>query len=159
MMASKIEGTAMWNYESLVRSTLIGISLQLIAQAATSASDDKGSDALKKSRPAQIVPMDGSKIKQLTLTEKAASRLDIQTRMMSEGSGKLTTPYASVVYDSDGGTWVYTLTKPLTYIRQKIVIETIKGDLAYLKSGPPTGTTVVTVGVAELYGTEKGLGH
>ncbi len=149
----------MWNSKRWTRIALAAVALQSISYAALSASDDKTSDAAKKSRPAQIAAIDGSKIKQLTLTEKAANRLDIQTRAMSESAGKLTTPYASVVYDSDGGTWVYALTKPLTFVRQKIVIETIKGELAYLKSGPPTGTTVVTVGVAELYGTEKGLGH
>ncbi len=149
----------MWILKPLTRLALVSVSLLLTIQAAMSASDDKASETIKKSRPAQIVAIDGSKIKQLTLTEKAASRLDIQTRAMVEGTGKLTTPYASVVYDSDGGTWVYVMTKPLTYMRQKIVIETIKGDFAYLKSGPPTGTSVVTVGVAELYGTEKGLGH
>jgi hypothetical protein len=149
----------MWNIKPWTLPALLGVSLQLLGHAAWSAPDNKASEVSKKSRPAQIAVIDGSKIKQLTLTEKAASRLDIQTRVMAEGTGQLTTPYASVVYDSDGGTWVYTVTKPLTYLRQKVVIETIKGDLAYLKSGPPTGTSVVTVGVAELYGTEKGLGH
>jgi hypothetical protein len=149
----------MRNLKRLNLPAVVGLSLQLAATTAMSGSDDNGKEALKKSRPAQIAAIEGSKTKQLTLTEKAANRLDIQTRVMAEGSGKLTTPYASVVYDSDGGTWVYALTKPLTYVRQKIVIETIKGDLAYLKSGPPMGTSVVIVGVAELYGTEKGLGH
>jgi hypothetical protein len=139
-----------------------GVALQLSATAALSASTNgngNGDGANKKNRPAQIAAIDGSKVKQLTLTEKAAKRLDIQTGEVAEGSGKLTAPYASVVYDPGGETWVYTVPKPLTYVRQKVVIETINGDKAYLKNGPPPGTPVVTVGVAELYGTEKGLGH
>jgi hypothetical protein len=63
------------------------------------------------------------------------------------------------VYDSAGGTWVYTMPQPLTFVRQVVVVETISGDKAYLKEGPDSGTKVVTVGVAELYGTEKGLGY
>jgi hypothetical protein len=137
-----------------------GIALQLSASVAISASTSgNGDGASKKNRPAQIAAIDGSKVKQLTLTEKAAKRLDIQTGEVAEGSGKLTAPYSSVVYDPGGETWVYTVPKPLTYVRQKVVIETISGDKAYLKSGPTPGTAVVTVGVAELYGTEKGLGH
>ncbi len=137
-----------------------GAALQLWATAAMPASTSgNGDSASKKSRPAQVAAIDGSKVKQLTLTEKAAKRLDIQTGEVAEGSGKLTTPYSSVVYDPGGDTWVYTVPKPLTYVRQKIVVETISGDKAYLKSGPTPGTSVVTVGVAELYGTEKGLGH
>ena len=86
--------------------------------------------------------------------------LDIQTGEVSnsEGGG-LIAPYSSIVYDTLGGTWVYTSPKALTFHRRSVVVETIKGGKAYLKEGPPPGTTVVTVGVAELYGTEKGLGH
>ena len=145
---------------TLILGTLAGLSLQLWAVSAMSASDDKNdNDTPKKTRPAQITAIEGSKVKQLVLTEKAAQRLDIQTGSMAEGSGKLTAPYSSVVYDSDGGTWVYTVSKPLTFIRHRIVVETIKGNLAYLKNGPPSGTSVVTIGVAELYGAEKGLGY
>ena len=134
--------------------------LPLWLSAAMSAStNDNGNGAKKKERPAQIAAIEGSKVKQLTLTEKAAKRLDIQTGEVASGSGRLTAPYSAVVYDSGGDTWVYTVPKPLTYVRQKIVVETINGDKAYLKEGPPPGTAVVTVGVAELYGTEKGLGH
>ena len=46
---------------------------------------------------------------------------------------------------------------PLTFVREGVVIERIKGDHAYLKEGPPAGTQVVTVGVPELYGTEVGV--
>ena len=35
----------------------------------------------------------------------------------------------------------------------------IDGDVAVLSSGPPVGTRIVTVGVAELFGTEFGVGH
>jgi hypothetical protein len=31
--------------------------------------------------------------------------------------------------------------------------------VAVLSSGPPVGTRIVTVGVAELFGTEFGVGH
>jgi hypothetical protein len=33
-----------------------------------------------------------------------------------------------------------------------------KGDQADLSTAPPPGTTIVSVGVVELYGTELGIG-
>ncbi len=150
----------MMHHKPLLILAILGTTVQFLTPLVIAGSDDKsGQEATKKARPAQLTAIDGSKLKQLVLTEKAAKRLDIQVGAMANGEGKLTTPYSSIVYDSDGGAWVYTVSKPLTYVRQKIVVETIKGDLAYLKNGPLSGTSVVTIGVAELYGTEKGLGH
>lgn len=114
----------------------------------------------KKDRPANVETIEGSKVKRVRVTEKAAKRLDIQTAEMGkEGADGLSAPYAAIVYDISGGTWVYTMPEALTYVRQSVVVQGIKGDKAFLKSGPVAGTKVVTVGVAELYGTEKGVGH
>ncbi len=38
-------------------------------------------------------------------------------------------------------------------------VELIRGDDVYVTDGPPAGTPIVVVGAAELYGTEKGVGH
>jgi hypothetical protein len=65
--------------------------------------------------------------------------------------------YSSVIYDLDGDAWVYTVTAPLTFVREAIVVEQITKDFAYISEGPPAGTQVVTVGVPELYGTEVGV--
>ena len=67
-------------------------------------------------------------------------------------------PYAAVLYDARGNTWAYTNPKPLTFVRHAIHIAYIKGDLAVLSDGPPSGTEVVTVGAAELFGAETGIG-
>jgi hypothetical protein len=67
-------------------------------------------------------------------------------------------PYAAVLYDARGNTWAYTTPKPLTFVRQAIHIDYIEGDLAVLSDGPPSGTEVVIVGAAELFGAETGIG-
>jgi hypothetical protein len=68
-------------------------------------------------------------------------------------------PYAAVIYDPEGKTWVYTEPKPLTFVRAPVSVAYIDGDLAVLsEGGPADGTAVVTVGVPELYGTELGVG-
>ena len=68
-------------------------------------------------------------------------------------------PYSAILYDVHGDTWVYTSPKPLTYTRQRIVVDYIEGDLAMLTEGPPANTTIVTVGASELFGAESGVGH
>jgi hypothetical protein len=45
----------------------------------------------------------------------------------------------------------------VTFIREAVTILRIDGDVAVLQSGPPVGTSVVTVGTAELLGTERGV--
>ncbi len=66
-------------------------------------------------------------------------------------------PYAAVLYGVHGETWVYTNPERLVFERQPIVIDYIEGDLALLSEGPEVGTAVVTVGAAELFGTETGV--
>jgi hypothetical protein len=59
----------------------------------------------------------------------------------------------------NGETWTYTSPEPLTFVRAPITVEAIDADLAYLSAGPAPGTEVVTVGAAELFGVESGVGH
>jgi hypothetical protein len=100
----------------------------------------------------------GFGISQITLPEKASRRLNIQTsEIRADRSGRTVAPYSSIIYDLDGASWVYSVVAPRTYVRKEVEIELIKGNEAYLKSGPPAGTPVVTVGVVQLYGTEVGV--
>ena len=64
-----------------------------------------------------------------------------------------------MLYDPDGATFTYTSPEPLVFVRAPITIDRIEGDVAYLTEGPATGTSVVTVGAAELFGTELGVDH
>jgi hypothetical protein len=67
-----------------------------------------------------------------------------------------------VLYTPDGNTWVYTVPQRLAYVRQKVTVQVVQGadgDQAVLSHGPPAGTTIVSTGVVELYGTEIGLGE
>ena len=127
---------------------------------AGAASPTEAAAALSAGRPARLEAIDGSTIKKITLTPKAAQRLDIQTgQVRQDASGRKVVPYAAVVYDKDGSTWVYTNPQPLTYIRHAIIVELISGDDAVLKEGPDVGMRVATTGAPQLYGAEKGVGH
>lgn len=122
------------------------------------------SNAPVKIEPAKVVSVPGTDFKQVTLTAKAAERLGIKTvtireeRVARSGSIQKVVPYASVIYDLQGETWVYTNPQPLVFARDPIIIDYIDGDLAILSKGPPQGAQVVIVGVAELYGIETGIG-
>lgn len=113
-----------------------------------------GAEAPAKVEPAKVEPVAGTEFNRVVLTEKAAQRLGIETAAIQDGM----VPYAAVVYGLSGETWVYTMTEPLTYVRAPISIDHIDGDMAVLTDGPPAGTEVVTVAVAELYGTDTGVG-
>ncbi len=119
-----------------------------------------------KIEPAHIEHIEGSDLARITLTEKAAERLDIQTSVVREvvmaddaTISQKVVPYASTIYDAQGHTWVYTNPEKLVYVRHEIIVDFIDGNNAVLLEGPPKGTSIVTVGVAELYGTEHEVGH
>jgi hypothetical protein len=96
---------------------------------------------------------------QITLTDDAVKRLDLQTVAVAEadinGSKQKTIPYAALLYDTEGETWAFANPEPLKYIREKLKVERIDGDKAVLSEGPAVGTLVVTTGAAELYGSEE----
>jgi hypothetical protein len=102
-------------------------------------------------------------VSRLTLTAKAVQRLGIQTTPISQttiaGKRGKVVPYGAVLYDADGNTFVYVSSAPNTYLREPITVDFIQGDRAVLTAGPAAGTAIVTVGAAELYGTETGVGH
>ena len=113
--------------------------------------------------PATVEVLEGTDdLHRITLTAKAAERIDVQTAAVrTEGEGaqqRAVIPYSAVLYEPDGDTWTYTSPESLTFVRAPIVVESIDGDRAVLSEGPPVGTEVVTVGVAELFGAENGIG-
>jgi hypothetical protein len=89
----------------------------------------------------------------------AGQRVRVELTLAGGGAARKLIPYAAVVYDTQGDTWAYTGGEPRTFVRHRIVVDYIEGDMAVLSEGPPTGTAVVTVGGAELRGAEFGVGH
>lgn len=121
----------------------------------------------KKSAPTKIKPatvehIDGTELSKVILTEKAAERLGIETYKVfiaRMSPPRKVVPYAAVLYDVNGGTWVYTNPEPLVFVRHRIVVDYIEGPNAILIDGPAVGTEVVIVGAAELFGAEFEIGH
>lgn len=92
-------------------------------------------------------------------------RVDLRTvevgeqRVSRSASPRRVVPYSSLIYDGHGATWVYTSPEPRTFVRHEVHVDYIEGDTVVLNDGPPVGTVVASVGVAELYGAEFGVGH
>ena len=95
-----------------------------------------------ESEPAHVEPIEGSELSRVTLSEKAAQRLDIQTAQIRDDDRRAprqVIPYSALLYDPTGATWAYTSPEPLTFVRESITVESIQGDLVVLSAGPPTG--------------------
>jgi hypothetical protein len=112
-----------------------------------------------ESGPALVEEIDGSSLKRVTLTDEAAERIGIETATVASGAaGRIMVPTSTVLYDPDGQAWVYTNPEGNVFLRAQITVVGTDGDETVLSAGPPADTRVVTVGVAELYGTELGVG-
>ena len=144
------------------------LAVAALAVASLQLSGCKGeSSTYTKVEPAHVEHVEGSEISKLTLTEKAMERIAVETAPVREAEmgeaenrkARPVVPYSAVMYVSNGDTFVYTSPEPRTFIRQAVNIDFIEGDSAVLNEGPPAGTQVVTVGAAELFGTEFGVGH
>ena len=109
--------------------------------------------------PAKLEPIKGTDVQRVTFDAKGAERVGLETAPIRQnGQGKIM-PYAALIYDADGKAYAYTSPEPLTYVRQEIDVDHVAGDSVVLSDGPPAGTEVVTVGVAEVYGTEFEVAH
>jgi len=113
----------------------------------------------EESKPVSLEPIAGTDLNRLTLTEKAAERLGLETApVLSEpidGVERLVIPYAALLYDPSGQAWVYVNVEPLVFVRQTITVDSILGDQVILSEGPEAGATVVTLGATELFGSES----
>lgn len=79
------------------------------------------------------------------------------TISQNDAADSLIVPWSAVVHDIYGGSWVYEKTGEHQYTRRRVQVRFVQGNLAVLINGPAVGTSVVTAGAAELFGTETGF--
>ncbi len=132
-----------------------GVSLSACGEASTGYDYETASHH----EPAKLEPIKGTDVQRVIFDAEAAKRTGLQTAPIRQnGEGKIM-PYAAVIYDAEGNAYAYTAPEPLTYVRQEVEIDRVDGDSVVLSAGPPAGTKVVTVGAAEVYGTEFEIAH
>jgi hypothetical protein len=111
------------------------------------------------------MPADGRYFELVSLAGNAQDALKpgqrVFVRVAQPDSSKTAkiVPYSAVIYDVRGDSWLYANPEPLVFVRHKIVIERILGNVVVLSDGPPAGTRIVSVGAAELMGVEQKIGH
>jgi hypothetical protein len=161
MTAARAASKAVNREERLMaRFNVLLVAASAACLAAPCASALAAETAVKTIMPARVEATNDAKIMKVTLTPKAAERLGIVIdEVRADPSGRRIVPYASVLYDLTGKTWVYISADPLTFVRGAVVIDTIKGDNVYLTDGPPAGTKVLAAGVPQVFGTEVKVGH
>jgi hypothetical protein len=147
-----------------------------VALGLTGCSAAEPSTGVDTAADSKVQDVPGTDLKQVTLTEHAATRLGIQTVTVGGAVPLVATPgpsagppgpvtvvpYSAVLYTPDGSAWVYTVPQPFTYVRSTVVVTVVqgaKGDQAVLAQAPPAGTAIVSVGAVELYGAELGIGN
>lgn len=125
----------------------------------TSACSEKTSTEAQP--PAVVEPIDDERAR-VEFTEKAMDRTGVEFSEVStttvEGVERLSVPYSAVIYHFDGTAWTYTNPEPRVFVREAVDVLEVNGDTAVLNSGPAPGTSVASVGAAEIYGTEFGVG-
>ena len=97
-------------------------------------------------------------IRRITLSETSSKRLGIEFADIKGSAERLEAPYNALLYDANGGEWVFTSPAPNVFARTAIKVDAIEGEKVYYTKGPASGTKVVTMGAAELYGIEFGVG-
>ena len=109
--------------------------------------------------PAKLEPIKGTDVQRVIFDAEAAKRVGLKTAQIRQDGQETVIPYDAVIYGADGNTYAYTAPEPRTFVRQEISIDHVDGESAMLSDGPPAGTEVVTVGAAEVYGTEFEVAH
>jgi hypothetical protein len=105
--------------------------------------------------PSTLTPVKGEEdLHRVTFTEEGARRVDLQTGAVRRIGKDTVVPYAALIYSPEGETYVYTSPKHLEYLREEVEVDRIEGNRVLLSGGPSPGTEVVTIGAAEVYGTE-----
>lgn len=136
---------------------LVAALVVVVGLAANSDSETSGDAAADG--PARVEAVRGTSLSRVRLSEDAARRTGIETTAVRRAPGGATAvPYSAIIYEAAGQAWVYTAPEPLAFVRSAVEVETVEGDRALLSSGPPPGTVVVSVGAAELFGEELGVG-
>ena len=109
--------------------------------------------------PAKLEPIKGTDVQRVIFDAEGAERVGLKTAPIRQNGQETVIPYDAVIYTPDGNEYTYTAPEPLAYVRQEIEVERVDGDSVVLSDGPPAGTEVVTVGAAEVYGTEFEVAH
>ena len=88
---------------------------------------------------------------------RPGQRVGVLIPLRSEDEN-LVIPWSAIVHDVSGGSWIYQVLETNRYMRRRVQILRVVDDQAAVTGDIVAGIKVVTTGVAELFGTEFGVG-
>jgi hypothetical protein len=111
--------------------------------------------------PATVEHIGDGEFSWVTLTQDAARKIGLEVAEVPRRTEAVTVPYAALVHDADGTTWVYASMEEdsLRFRRYEVEVRAVTGDRATLSVAPPPGMFVAGEGSALLYGSEFEVGH
>jgi hypothetical protein len=122
-------------------------------------------EAAHVEHPVVVEKIEGQNGNRVRFTQRAIERIGLQTGTVREqqvsrsASPQRIVPQSALIYDPQGGIWVYTSTEPNTFVKHKVDVAYVENNWAVLNDGPATGTIIVTMAAAEVYGADSGVGH
>jgi hypothetical protein len=162
-MNVSVGSSSMWKERGRIWTAIAGLGALLAAFALYLAltGSTTESAAAEVPAPAVVDHPNGSELARIRVSQSGIKRLDLRTAQVRseriDGKARMVVPYSSVIYDSEGETWVYVSSKPRSFMRQQITVDEIVGARVILSAGPKAGTTIATVGAQELWGAELGI--
>jgi hypothetical protein len=146
------------NRRSRLQPRLLAVGIALVvAGLPLSACKEVEEESAAGYEPAALSEAPGSNaddVKLVTFTKEGAARVDLKTAKVTRSGKDTVIPYEALIYDDEGKTLVYTSEKPRTFLRESVTVDRIEGDRVLVSKGPSAGTSVVTRGATEVYGTE-----
>ena len=141
---------------AFLRSPCLGLVLAAVPLAGCA---EVESTAESTYEPARLETVAGSDAKRVVFTAEGARRVGLRTSEVRRTRGGTELPQSALLYGPDGDVFVYTNPRGRSYLRRPVEVERVVGERALLSRGPRPGTRVVTVGAAEVYGTEFEVGN
>jgi hypothetical protein len=128
--------------------------LMLVACGLAASACSEVDSNVRESYPYKVEPIEGTDVQRVTMADETARLIPVKTAEVRSRGERKVVPHLAVIYNPDGDAFVYTKPNPETYVRAPIEIERVDAGRALLSDGPAVGTTIVTVGAAELLATE-----
>jgi hypothetical protein len=151
-----------------VRVSIFGSDLATVQRGASvKVSDLGGRGTSQTARPVQGVPSANATTGTVDLfyalsnpgnAFRIGQRVAVDVPIQGQTTG-LSIPSAAILRDIYGGEWVYQKTAENVFVRQRVEIVSETGGRALLSRGLTPSAKIVTVGAAELFGTEFGAAH
>jgi hypothetical protein len=133
---------------------LVASGLVVLAAGLTVSACAEVESNVREVYPYKVEPIKGSDVQRVRMNDETAALLPVETTTVRRAGKRNVVPHEALIYNPDGGSFVYTKPEAQTYVRAPVKVVRVEGGEAVLSDGPRAATTIVTTGAAELLATE-----